>query len=181
MTLTWLFMRLGVGLTYNFNVEEMWLAASQTEWDDGSSFQEKKPKTRSFCSDFCGQFRDYCAISPASVKDHSSTSSGLHPSVWNQHLEISPKGRNFIPPDKSTLPPTRWEQNPKLFSSHRCSGYFSLQMSPPQTAGCGNFNLWRASTLQPGLPTRQRLNWRHWWSQTLLARSLNFSHVASVL
>lgn len=46
-------------------------------------------------------------------------------------------------------PPTRSEQNPKLFSSYRCSGYFSLQMSPPQTAGCGNFNLWRASTLQP--------------------------------
>lgn len=82
------------------------------------------------------------------------------------------------------LPPTRSEQNPKLFSSHRCSGYFSLQMSPPQTTGCGNFNLWRASTLQTGLPTRQRLNWRHWrWksSQILFARGLQFSHVASFL
>lgn len=64
-------------------------------------FSGEKPKTRAFCSDFCGQFRDYCAISPASVKDHSSASPGLHPSDWNQRVGMEPKGRNFIPPDKS--------------------------------------------------------------------------------
>lgn len=60
-------------------------------------------------------------------------------------------------------------------------GFFPLQMSPPQTAGCGNLHLWRASTPQAGRPTRLRLNWRHCWSQIGLARTLHFSHVASVL
>lgn len=116
----------------------------------------------------------------------------LPPQAWILRTATSQWGSNlrtFITSVKSkSSVGSRWirrsEQNPKLFSSHRCSGYFSLQMSPPQTTGCGNFNLWRASTLQTGLPTRQRLNWRHWrWksSQILLARGLQFSHVASFL
>lgn len=69
-------------------------------------------------------------------------------------LGIRPKGRSFIPHQISQRARLcvrdTFAADPELFCSHICSGYFSLQMSPPQTAGCGNLGLWRASTLQPG-------------------------------
>lgn len=56
-------------------------------------------------------------------------------------------------------------------------------MASPQTAGCGNFNFRRASALQAGLPSRQRVNWRHWCWKSLKTFSENhprFLHVASL-
>lgn len=96
MIVTWLFMRLKVGLTFGFNVE-MWWAASQIEW----LFFMGKAKNKivlTLGSDFCAQSWYQCSILPASTKNHSSTSWGLHLfDQWESNL------RNWISSDKSKI------------------------------------------------------------------------------
>lgn len=114
-------------------------------------FRKKKAKTRPFCSDFLrtvpGLLRHFISCGEGPFIRLLRTAPFL---LKPARIGIKPKGRNFIPADKS---PTCSEKNPKLFSSHRCSGYFSTPNVPSTDR-----RLWEFKSLEGLHPSPRAAN-----------------------